>query len=211
MLLCTLLRRLRAAAGFSAVEMVTVLSTVSVITAVAAPSVDSYLDQARMAKALSDEKVIAVALVRLGVDVGVRERRARGWNDVGVLVSDGGIPQLAAGGDARWTTPDTESLSAHLVSNEAQYPAPSDGSWTGGWRGPYVDGVPGSDPWGRRYAVNAKWMVGSSALDTVVLSAGSDGRIATRFEQDGLVAGDDDVMTLVASGGELSPSTRKTP
>jgi hypothetical protein len=74
------------------------------------------------------------------------------------------------------------------------------------WRGAYLAGPLGSDPWGNRYAVNVEFLerplgVGpaGSVNDVFVLSAGSNGRIETRFDTDGATSGND--VVYVVSGG----------
>ena len=74
------------------------------------------------------------------------------------------------------------------------------------WRGAYLPGPLASDPWGNRYAINVEFLerpLGAGPLgnvnDVFVLSAGSDGRIDTRFAVDGVTGGND--VTFVVSGG----------
>jgi len=88
------------------------------------------------------------------------------------------------------------------------------------WRGPYITAPIDPDPWGNRYAVNAKYLdplADSSTRDTdpdysssdngtcgytydvVVLSAGPDEEIDSEFEQDGLTPGDDDILYTVSA------------
>jgi hypothetical protein len=203
--LATLRRRFASARGFSAVETATLMAAVSMLTAVAAPSVDEYVSQARMTKAMSDTKVIAVALVRLTLDVG-RQERLRGWGDTVLLVGGGNTPKAGAGGDIRWTidtggpAADVGMLLDHLVTNGVGYTTKGNaGSW-GGWRGPYIDGALGADPWGNRYAVNVRWLGVATPFDTVVLSGGPNGLVETPFGRDGLTPGGDDVVAVVSSG-----------
>ena len=74
------------------------------------------------------------------------------------------------------------------------------------WRGAYLPGPLGPDPWGNRYAVNVEFLerplgAGPSGHvnDVFVLSAGSDGRVETRFAVDGVTSGNDVIYVL--SGG----------
>jgi type II secretory pathway pseudopilin PulG len=74
------------------------------------------------------------------------------------------------------------------------------------WRGAYLPGPLGPDPWGNRYAVNVEFLerplgAGPSGQvnDVFVLSAGSNGRIETRFAIDGVTSGNDVIYVL--SGG----------
>jgi len=74
-----------------------------------------------------------------------------------------------------------------------------------GWRGAYVPGPVGADPWGGRYMVNVEFLartqgvVGSgSTRDVIVLSAGGNRQTETPFEVDGVSPGGDDVVALVS-------------
>jgi type II secretory pathway pseudopilin PulG len=75
-----------------------------------------------------------------------------------------------------------------------------------GWRGAYLPGPLGPDPWGNRYAINVEFLerpLGSGPAghvnDVFVLSAGSNGRIETGFAVDGATSGND-VIYLVSGG-----------
>jgi len=74
------------------------------------------------------------------------------------------------------------------------------------WRGAYLAGPLGPDPWGNRYAINVEFLerpIGATPAgnvnDVFVLSAGSNGRIETRFAVDGVTSGND-VLYLVSGG-----------
>jgi type II secretory pathway pseudopilin PulG len=74
------------------------------------------------------------------------------------------------------------------------------------WRGAYLPGPLGPDPWGNRYAINVEFLErplgagpSGNVNDVFVLSAGSDGRVETRFAVDGVTTGND--VIFVVSGG----------
>lgn len=84
------------------------------------------------------------------------------------------------------------------------------------WRGGYLKGPVGPDPWGNRYAVTVAFLdpaptgvlggitggfsvLDYPRLDVFVLSAGRDEEIDTRSAQDGAVPGDDDFIFVVSS------------
>ena len=85
------------------------------------------------------------------------------------------------------------------------------------WRGPYLRGPVGGDPWGNRYAVNvlfldpapsstsasygdsANFALNGARSDVFVLSPGPDEEIDTLVAQDGAVPGDDDYIHVVSS------------
>ena len=75
------------------------------------------------------------------------------------------------------------------------------------WRGAYLAGPIGPDPWGSRYAVNVEFLArtqgvtgSGSRMDVVVISAGANARTDTQFEVDGSTPGNDDVIALVSGG-----------
>jgi type II secretory pathway pseudopilin PulG len=73
------------------------------------------------------------------------------------------------------------------------------------WRGPYLSSAVDPDPWGHRYAVNVEFLAhlsgsaapGGNVNDVFVISAGPDGETDTRYDLDGAVPGDDDVITVI--------------
>jgi hypothetical protein len=192
--------------GFSVTEIVTVLTAASTLTAVAAPSVEDYVAQARTIKVVSDTRTIQLAFIRMTSDVSVSDRRAQGWSETVLMVGDGDTPAVGEGGGDEWALPIDPSahvsrLVDALVTNGTGYRAGAgEQRSVGGWRGPYIDGAVGADPWGNRYAVNVRWLTVSTAFDTAVLSAGVDGIVNTAFARDGLLAGGDDIVSVVASG-----------
>lgn len=83
------------------------------------------------------------------------------------------------------------------------------------WRGAYLQGPVGSDPWGNRYAVNVEFLakstgagvgVSGSINDVFVLAVGRDGVADTPFEtqltagRDGATALGDDVIYVISGG-----------
>jgi type II secretory pathway pseudopilin PulG len=153
-------------------------------------------------------------------------------NRVDLLVSNGTVPTLGvaratAGTD--WTAAvdnaATQSLANYLVLNTPSnlaanaYRSAANMSVTtsfdpdaGGffnspqaWRGAYLPGPIGPDPWGTRYAVNVEFLArapgasSGSVNDVIVLSPGDDGRIDTRFDIDGVTSGSDVFYVLSGS------------
>lgn len=76
------------------------------------------------------------------------------------------------------------------------------------WRGSYLPGPLGPDPWGNRYAVNVEFLArtqdsatpSGSVKDVIVISAGTNTRIETQFELDGVSSTSDDIFALVSGG-----------
>jgi hypothetical protein len=76
-----------------------------------------------------------------------------------------------------------------------------------GWRGAYLPGPIGADPWGNRYAVNVEFLAkalgagpSGNVNDVFVVSAGQDGTIDTRFDTDGVTTGGDDLIYVISGG-----------
>lgn len=192
--------RFRNVRGFSVVEMTTVLSAVTMLSGMAAPAINNYVEEAKLIRARSDAQVIAVSLVRMMNDVGGQGRRTGGWAQYDLLASAGETPLAATSAASAWSSRNRVGrLDDHLVSNEAGYASPAGRGLTG-WRGAYLDGPVGADPWGNRFATNVVTLATPGASDTVVLSAGPDGTANVPFAADGLRDTADDVIVLVSSG-----------
>jgi type II secretory pathway pseudopilin PulG len=153
---------------------------------------------------------------------------------VDMLVSNGTIPQLNATARSSGTDWDDavnhaaiQSLDNYLILNMPSNTAdnayrdaadmsvttqfdPDDGATFNAehaWRGAYLSGPIGPDPWAERYAVNVEFLartqgtVGSgSRMDVIVISAGANSRIDTPFEIDGQTPGADDIIAVVSGG-----------
>jgi type II secretory pathway pseudopilin PulG len=75
------------------------------------------------------------------------------------------------------------------------------------WRGSYLPGPIGPDPWGTRYAVNVEFLArapgagpSGNVNDVFVISAGPDRVIDTRFDIDGATAGNSDLINVLWGG-----------
>jgi hypothetical protein len=193
----------RSARGFSAAEVTTVLTALTVLSGVAAPAVNDYVEDAKLIRARSDVRTIAVSLVRLFNDVGTPRARSTAWAEHDLLVGAGEIPETAGGEASAWGRRTTSEriglLDDHLIINKAGY-LPLEPRLRTGWRGAYLQDPIAADPWGHRYQVNVG-ALRSRHFDTVVLSAGPDGIVQSPFEYDGLSTAGDDVVAVVSSGG----------
>ncbi len=202
-----MLRRLLGAKGFSAVEATAILGAVSILGAAAAPAIQDYVTDARLARARQDTHAIASALVRLVGDVAAQGDKTGGWATYDLLVGLGEIPEVGPGGDTAWTSSASAgkvgALMDQLVVNGPAYPThpATMVNWIKGWHGPYLESGVGADPWGHRYAVNVHWLAAGAEFDTIVLTAGANGSVETAYRADGTVAGGDDIIALVSSGG----------
>ena len=112
--------------------------------------------------------------------------------------------------DVDAATDQIANMNAHLVTNvitanglEDEYPLvifpAASGPRSGlGWRGSYINGPIGPDPWGNRYAATTVFLSPSSDstgvnagtnFDAFVFSAGPDGVAATDMEGTGITSG----------------------
>jgi hypothetical protein len=193
----------RASCGFTATEVTTVLTAITILSGVAAPAVNNYVEDAKLIRARSDVRTISISLVRLFSDVGVQRARESGWASYDLLVGAGLAPMTDTPAARRWgpsgSAAGVGTLDDQLVTNGAKY-SPREARSQFGWRGAYLQDPVTADPWGQRYAVNVAAMK-SHAFDTVTLSAGPDGIVQSPFERDGLPTIGDDIVSVVSSSG----------
>jgi len=110
-------------------------------------------------------------------------------------------------------TPSNSSSNAYRSASDMSVTAqfdPDDGRTfhsEHAWRGAYLSGPIGPDPWGERYAVNVEFLArtqgttpSGSRMDVVVISAGVNNRIDTPFEVDGQTGRVDDIVAVVSGG-----------
>lgn len=153
-------------------------------------------------------------------------------NRVDMLVSNGTIPVLGATARSSGTdwddpidnaavqtldnylvlnTPSNTSANAYRTAAEMSATTefdPDEGSGFNAehaWRGAYLTGAIGPDPWGERYAANVEFLArtqgttgSGSRMDVFVISGGLNNRIDTQFEVDGTIGGEDDIVALVS-------------
>lgn len=197
---------LRSVDGMSLIEITIVLIALSILTGVAAPVAKRTVDQARIARAISDEAAIKTAIDNYLNETGWRGFSINGSNPgtggasvVDTLVSDGDIPRECNPAQGCTTAPLwidpvnnatglTDFLERHLVTNNPRGSAANDYP-VSTWNGAYINAPIDPDPWGNRYAVNVGWLnnnsnCGNRSNDTFVLSAGPDEEIDTPYRVD---------------------------
>lgn len=159
------------------------------------------------------------------VDLFIGDGNAPTSNDLGITGSNSGY-MIAAAVDWDATNGASDqiaNMNFHIAYNTINansledtytlvaYPAPGGPLVALGWRGPYLTGPVGPDPWGSRYAANTVFLGPSSDstttgtgtnFDTFVLSAGPDGSVSTDMEGNGLTSGGttpggDDVIYVI--------------
>lgn len=226
-----------------------ILSVLSVLAAVMAPSINGYVEDAKQTKAKVDVEVIGSAVARMRVDLGVAwfHRNGNGSgaalpplntaaNRADLMVSSGNIPALGvarSAGAPDWNTAvDNGGLGAsiqlldnYLIANApsslaanayrsatnmstlANFDPDSGATYNSkfAWRGAYLPGPIGADPWGTRYAVNVEFLAkalgagpAGNVNDVYVISAGTNRTTNTRYDVDGVTPGGDDVVYVVS-------------
>ena len=193
-------RGLGRSGGFSVTEVTIILTMLTLLSGLAVPAVDDYVARAQLVRARHDVRTIGISLVRLADDVGGERTRPNGWATFDLLVGPGAVPAAGDGGRAWTRTGDgVGRLDDHLLVNGARYTAyaPQVGF---GWRGAYLQDRVQNDPWGHRYSVNIAAM-NQPRYDTIVLSAGPDGRVDSPFLADGLLHGGDDITVVMSTSG----------
>lgn len=191
--------RARNQRGFTLLEITIVVAVMAILGLILAPSIVSFLNQSRLARAENDVRAIADAVVEFVRDNGFHPQWADGQRSVRIqlLVSLGAVGEAQPGAEP-WLN--TQPGSIDLISNQLVNNRPSFGA-TGypvktalsgtGWNGPYLASHLPEDPWGNRYVINVEHL--SNSIDAMeadgvqekravwVLSAGPDGIFDTAY------------------------------
>jgi prepilin-type N-terminal cleavage/methylation domain-containing protein len=199
--------------GVTLIEATIVLAVVAILAAAAAPTTARALDRARLARAFSDEESIKTAITNFISDLdgagfdGFTVNGVSNGTVVEMLVSDGDIPrETSATGGAGWAAPVDNTtglvdfLARHLITNTPRGSSANDYPITGThiWRGAYLNGPIGPDPWGNRYAVDTERLITTPRdIDVIVMSSGPDEEIDTPYEINGIEPGDDDIIIII--------------
>lgn len=194
--------------GFTLIELTVVLAVIVTLALVLTPSVLTFINDSRAARARTDCQTIAAAIVQFYRDTGFFPQWATA-SQGGAGLADSKLELLVSAGTpplenvpTLWSSGRAGSLTDQLISNRPGYALRTPATQFG-WNGPYVASALGPDPWGRRYVVNVgliETSPGSVSLDgrvrsaVWVLSAGANGTIDTPFSQSvltGQLFGDD--------------------
>jgi hypothetical protein len=201
-------RRLGATLGITLLEVALMLTATTALVAVLMPTMTATIAHAETTLATTAMTDIQTQVLEMLNDVNFSSftiTGTSGGTDVEILVSDGDIPRDVSGtGSVEWQRPVDNAtglvdfMERHLVTNTPRGNVANDYPTTGGnpWRGAYLTAPVNPDPWGNRYAVNVEFLTGGSE-DVVVFSAGPDEQIDSAYAQNGLTAGDDDLIVLV--------------
>jgi len=196
--------------GISLIEATTVLAIAAILSAAAAPVASRTMDRARLTRAADDTQAITTAINNFIVEftgfVPFTTTGLAGGATIQMLVGDGDTPRtLGTGGSALWddvvnpaAAAPVDFLERHLVTNT---PGGAGAYTTAGanpWRGSYINGPIDPDPWGNRYAVNVLYLrTAPTSNDVFVVSTGPDEEIDTAFTVNGVVPGDDDIISVI--------------
>ena len=133
-------------AGFTLVEILVVIGTISILAGIALPAYNSYKEKTKTAEAMQVLKRIETAIIALGTDTG----QWPGHQTIGVI--NGGSSNEIY---------NLNAASAGLVSNDGGNPYPN-------WNGPYITSVP-LDPWGTPYFFDTDYQI--NGVDYIVLGS----------------------------------------
>jgi prepilin-type N-terminal cleavage/methylation domain-containing protein len=199
--------------GFTLIEVAVVLAIIAILAAILTPIVTSYIDQSRDTRAGADVKKIAEAVL-------LYKRDTSKWPAFDTLaaanasttasrncLTSGPSAALPTGtNEASWATECGSSigmLSGYLNVNSLGVTSGNAAGGAVSFRGPYLDGAVGTDPWANNYVVTSKYLVDSGVNNSFwayAASAGPNGGLDTAHgvaHAGQLTAASDDVIAAI--------------
>lgn len=181
-------KRSAAYAGFTLVELVVVLGVILLLSAIAVPMVQGYLEDGRRARAQAELKSFGAAVMSMYKDTGKYPVLDKSGKHTLRVVCTGEKPKSNPfKNNSAWnqwlTSNYGDSLDNHLFRNSPG--GKRNGYATTGerqWRGPYVSDATPLDPWGRPYVamvLSSHSTHKSNYRKLIFLSAGENGIIET--------------------------------
>ncbi len=179
----------RADRGFTLMEVIVILGVVAILTAILAPMVIRYLDDANKAKAESDVRTLGSAILKFRQDSGrfpyFADGNASGSTPSFSILTGPGTAPTDGTGTALWNlaTATKDTFENQLQRNQPASDPTKAYKTTGhfAWKGPYLDTL-SEDPWGNQYLVNIGKLEPGSGKQSWVISAGPNGKIETVFD-----------------------------
>lgn len=200
---------MKANKGFTLLEVAVVLAIIAILAAILTPIVTSYVDQARNTRASADVKKISSAVLLFKRDTGyypgygTLSDATAGFGGFSTSLADcmysGPSTSVTPTG---WTCTYRHFLESHLNVNSLAL-ATVGAEAAGGraaYRGPYLDGLNGVDPWGTPYLVNSAGFDPRKGQHVFAISAGPDLTFDTNQNQSkssAFTISDDDIASLI--------------
>ena len=198
--------------GFTLIEVAVVLAIIAILAAILTPIVTAYIDQGRATRAAADVSKISSGILLFKRDTGVwppyntyADAVTATTPAVNCLVS-GTSTSLGSGfltgGDSSWTCATVGLLSQYLniMTGLANVTTAGPAGGSVAFRGPYLDGLAGTDPWANPYIVNSAQLINAPTAYSFAVSAGPDGNLDTSqtLARTGpFAAASDDVASLI--------------
>jgi type II secretory pathway pseudopilin PulG len=206
----------------SLIEAVLVIGIVTIIASVATGAALERIEDARFVQATSDTELIGMSVHSFMQDTGSSPAFKSGLatsptDEIYRILHTDGSDAIDLTGSWPTDSDEKDSIENHLVRNQPGVTEPSylrrgEISYDRhkGWNGPYLNRIPSVDPWDGRYLVNVQFLTpqgvervredlelpSGGRIAVVVLSAGPDRIIETRFDQisESFAPGGDDVV-----------------
>lgn len=170
--------------GLTLMEVIVILGVVAILATILAPMVIKYLEDASKAKAESDVRQIAAAILKFNKDTGrfpfYTDGTASGSSPAFKLLKGPGTAPTDGGG---WSlgSATSDTLDAHLQRNSPTGGTAYSTSGRFKWKGPYLDTLT-EDAWGNTYLVNVEKLKPGDNKQAWVISAGPNLTIDTTYD-----------------------------
>lgn len=191
--------------GFTLLEISIVLGVILILIAILVPSIEKNISDAKVARALSDSREIAKAMIEARKDLGKWpiEDSTISHDPCRVLIgskpSVSGAyippPSSSCGTPCDWKKDPAETIYYELVNPSNHYPKlnPNPHNYPS-WNGPYINDTK-LDPWGKAYLINSAYLDNGPDADPTrrifVISGGPNNLMDTYFDGTNEIKGDD--------------------